>query len=102
MGQSSAHTRLFVTYLDHDHSERENVRLLAIWRFVQYLRRSPPRGTALTLGALRRIQVMSDSCEAKVCDTRIVEVVHEDVQLDTCQCGDETGLERPHTPLRSP
>ena len=84
MGQSSAHTWLFVTYLDHDHSERENVRLLAIWRFVQYLRRSPPWGTALTLGALRRIQIMSDGCEAKVRDTRVAEVVHEDVQLDTC------------------
>ena len=93
----------YISYLDHDHSERENVRFLAMWPFVQHLWRGPSWSeTTLTLGTLRGIQILSDSGEPKIRDTRITGVVHEDVLLETCQYGGEAGPERPHTPLRSP
>jgi len=52
-----------MTYLDHDHCEREDVRFLAAWLLVQNLWRGPSRGvTILTLGAPYGIQVESDLC----------------------------------------
>jgi hypothetical protein len=71
-----------MTCLDHDHCERENVRLLAIYSPVQDLRRSPPRGAAmLTRGGLDRIQVLSDRSASEIRDACMTGVVHEDVWL---------------------
>ena len=83
-----------MTYLDHDHSERENVCFFAVWSFVQYLRCSPPRGeTALTLETPHGIQILSDRSETKVRDACVAGVIHEDVWLDTDgQCGGETEI----------
>ena len=73
-------------YLNHDHRERENVRFLAMLSFNQYFWCSPSWGeTTLTLDTPYGIRVLSHHSEAKVRDTRITRVVHEDVWLDTCQ-----------------
>ena len=94
----------FATYLDHDHRERENVRLLAMFPFLfQDLWCSPSRSVALTTrGAPYRIQILSDPSKTKIRDPRAARGIHKDIWLDTCQYGGNAGLEQPRTPLRSP
>ena len=80
-------------YLDHDHREGENVRLLAICPLVQDLWRSPPCSeTVLTRGALYRVQVSSDRSKAKIRQARVTGIIHKDIWLDMCQCRGETRL----------
>ena len=97
------YSQSIVTYLDHDHSERENVRFLAIWPFFQYLWRSPSCSkTTLILDTSHGIQIQSDSSETKVRDPRITGVVHEDVRLGTCQYGRETAVRTITYPFEVP
>jgi len=76
-----------VTYLDHDHRERENIRFFATFPlFGQDLWRSPPRGMSLILcGTLLGTCVFSDRGEAKIRDACVTTVVHEDIRLAECQ-----------------
>ena len=91
VGQSYTHGRSSVTYLNHDHCKRKNIRLLAKCSLRQDLRRSPPRGvTSLVRGTLDGIQVLSDCSEAKIRDERITGVVHKDVWLAGCQYSGKT------------
>jgi len=48
--------------------------------------------TLLLRGAPHGIQVLSDRRETKICDSRVAGVIHEDIWLDTCQCGGKTGF----------
>jgi len=69
-----------MTYLNHDHRERENVRFLAICPFIQEFWRSPSHGVAvLSWGASDGIQVLSDFGKAEVRDAGFAGAVHEDV-----------------------
>jgi len=71
-----------MTYLDHDHRERENVRFLAIFPPLQDLWRSPSWGVAVTTRSARfRIQISSDRSEAKIRDACTTRVIHKDVGL---------------------
>ena len=94
----------FASYLDHDHRERENVRLFAMFPFLfQDLWCSPSRSVAvITRGAPYRIQILSDPSKTKIRDPRAARGIHKDIWLDTCQYGGNAGLEQPRTPLRSP
>ena len=80
-------------YLDHDHCEREDVRLLAICSLAQHLWCSPSWGvTTMTRDALLGIQVLSDHRETKIHDARGagVAVVYKSVRLIVkCQYGSE-------------
>jgi len=89
--KSSTYSRSSVTYLDHDHRERKNVRFLARRPRAQHLWRSPSRGVALLKrGALDGFQVLSYRSEAKIRDACVTRVVHKDIRLVECQHGGET------------
>ena len=93
-GRSSTHSRSSTTYLNHDHRESENIRFLAVCPLVQDLWRSPPCTVAMEIrDAQCRIQILGDSSEAKIRQTRMAGVIHKDVWLDGCQCGSEARLE---------
>ena len=79
-----------MTYLDHDHRERENIRFLGTWPFIQDLWRSPPRGVPMVMRSTSYgIQVLSDCSEAKIHNARVTGVVHKDVWLVGYQyCGE--------------
>ena len=82
LSQGFAHSRSSVTYLDHDHRERENVGFLAAWPLVQDLWRSPSRGvTILTRCTPYGIQVQSHLGEAEIRDACMTRVIHEDICL---------------------
>ena len=77
-------------HFDHDHCEREDVRLLAVCPLIQDLWRSPSRGvTTMTRNALLRVQVLSDRRETKIHDARNARAVYKDVRLVECQYGSE-------------
>jgi hypothetical protein len=84
----------FLTYLDHDHRERENVRFFAICPLlVQDLWRNPSRGmTVVSRGASHGIQVLSDRSKTKIRDPCVAGGIHKDIWLDACQCGGKTGF----------
>jgi len=82
VSQGYKHSRSFMTCLDHDHRERENVRFLAGFTPVQDLWRSPSRGVSmLTRGGPHGIHVLSDRSQTKICNSRSTGVVHKDVWL---------------------
>jgi len=82
-----------MTYLDHDHSERENVCFLAVFPTNQDLRRSPLRAVAtLARSTLDGIRVLSKRSKAKICDARTTSFVHKDVWLTGCQDGGKPRL----------
>ena len=88
VSQNCTRGRSSMTYLNHDHRKRKNVRLLAKCSLCQDLWRSPSRGVTTSMcGALDGIQVLSDCGEAEVRDERITRVVHKDIWLAGCQCG---------------
>jgi hypothetical protein len=71
-----------VTHFDHDHREREYVRLLAVFPLVPNFRCDPPRGPAiLTRGTPSGVRVFGDLSEAKVRNAYMTRVFHEDVGL---------------------
>jgi len=88
------------SYLNHDHCERENVRFVAVCTlFVQYLGCSPSRSMALIFqDALHVVhsshEVLSSSYRstAKIRDSCVTSVIHEDVRLAMCQSGQNTKL----------
>jgi len=84
----------FVTRLDHDHREGENIRFLAKRPILpQDLWRGPSCGIAMAFrGALYGVQVLGDRGETEIRDSRMASGIHEDVWLDTCQNGGKTGL----------
>ena len=93
MGRSVVHNWSPVTYLDHDHSERENVSLLAIWPFVQYLRCSPSRGQKkLRRGSRLENRFCGDRNLIKICDPRMAGGIYKDIWLDMHQHGSKTGV----------
>ena len=94
----------FVSYLDHDHRERENVRFLAVSSLLlQYLWRGPSRGMTLIIrGASDGIQVLGDRSKAKTRDPCMVGVIHEDIRLLRVRTVMKPGTHRSRTPLRSP
>ena len=73
----------FVSYLDHDHRERENIRFLAVGSLLlQYLWCGPSRSMTLIIrGASDGIQVLSDRSKAEIRDPRMVGVIHENIRL---------------------
>ena len=77
----------FVTYLDHNHREGENIRFLTICPFtVQDLWCGPSRGVTLfTRGAPNRIQVLGDPSEAKIRDPCTAGIIHENIWLEARQ-----------------
>ena len=80
-----------MTYLNHDHCERKNIRLLAICPLVQDLWRSPLWGVAsLKCGVLNGIRVVSEHGKAKIRDVCMTRVVHKDVLLAGRQYSSET------------
>jgi len=70
-----------MTYFDHDHRERENIRFLAMFPSLQDLWSSPSRGVAVTGSARNGVQISSDGGEAKIRDSRMTRVIHEDIWL---------------------
>ena len=86
----------FVTYLDHDHRERENIRLFTIRPYIiQDLGRSPSRGMALIArGTLYGIRVLGDRSETKICDPCMAGGIHKDIWLDTYQYGGKAAYGR--------
>ena len=82
-----------MTYLDHNHRKRENIRFLATYPLVQDLWCSPSRGvTTLTRGAPRGIQILGYCGEAKIRNTCITRVVHKDVWLAGESISGKTGF----------
>ena len=71
------------TDLNHDHREREDIRLLAICPpIVQDLRCNPPRTVPVLIGsAPDRIQVLSDYGQTAIRDHRMAGGVHKNVRL---------------------
>jgi len=71
----------YATDLDHDHREREDVRLLAECPPIgQDLRCHPSRtASVLVWGASYRVHVLSDHGETTICDHRMSCGVHKDV-----------------------
>ena len=79
-----------MTYLDHNHRKRENIRFLATYPLVQDLWCSPSRGvTVMMRGALCGIQVLSYHSEAEIRDARMTGVIHKDIWLVGYQRGGE-------------
>ena len=90
-------------HLNHDHCESESVRFLAVSPLAQGFWCSPSHGvTALGLGTPDGIRVLSDHSEAKICETRMTGIIHKNVVLAGCQCGDETRLGAITYPLEVP
>jgi hypothetical protein len=58
--------------------------------------------TALGLGAPDGFRVPSDRGEAKVCETGLTEVIHKNVVLAGCECGNDTRLRVTTYPLEVP
>jgi len=81
VSQTSAGSISSVTYFDHDHRKRENVRLFIVWPSVQDLWRGPSRGAVMMGGAPNGIHGLSDSGEAEISDACMTGVVHKDVLL---------------------
>jgi len=82
-----------MTYLDHDHGKRENVRFHTTFPPKQDLRRGPPRGlTTLMRDGPYGIQVLSYGGEAKIRDACMTRVVHKDVRLVEYQHGGTMGF----------
>ena len=80
VGRIFAHSWSPVTYLDHDHSEGENVRLFAIWPFIQYLWCNPSQGgTVLRQGGRLRIHVCVNRSKTKIRDPRMTGSIDTDV-----------------------
>ena len=48
--------------------------------------------TLLPRGTPRGIQVLSDRRETIIGDSCVAGVIHEDIRLDTCQCGGTIGF----------
>ena len=73
-------------HLDHDHRKRENIRFLAVCpHVVQNFGCSPPRSMApIFRSTSNRIEVLSDSGEAKIREQCTVVPIDEDIRLDTC------------------
>ena len=84
----------FLTYLDHDHRERENVRFFAICLLVQDLWRCPSHAMTMIIRITSHgVEVLGDPSETKIRDPRMVGGIHEDVWLDISQYSGERGLE---------
>ena len=71
----------YATDLDHDHREREDIRLLAECPPIgQDLRCHPsPTVHVLVWGPLYRIHTLGDQGETAICDHRMAGGVHKDV-----------------------
>lgn len=76
MDQSFTHSGSSVTYLDHDHRKREDVRFLAKRPLVQHLRRGPWHSMSMLMR-----DALSDPSQAKIHDAGVTRVVDEDVCL---------------------
>ena len=73
------------TNFDDDHSERENVRFLAIYPLsVQNLWRSPSRYVAL-IGTRYGIRISSNCGKTEIRDPRATGGINKDVLLGMCQ-----------------
>ena len=85
-----------MTHLDHDHRERENVRLLAVCPLLgQDLWRSPSCGMTLIIqDNSHGIQAMSDRSQTEIGDPRMTSLVHEDIWLLGCQSSGTKGLRK--------
>jgi len=71
----------FVTHLDHDHREGENIRFLTKCPILsQDLRRSPPCSVAMTLrGASYTLQLLSGRSKAEIRDSRTTGDIHKGI-----------------------
>ena len=69
-----------MTYLDHDHRKRENIRFFAVRPLlVQDLWRSPSCGETLIARATPyEIEVLSDQSKPKICDPCMASGVDKD------------------------
>jgi hypothetical protein len=76
-----------LTYLDHDHCEGKDIRLLTICPLLtQDLWRCPSRGIPLLFrGTSHRIQVLSDPSKAKISEPRVAGGIHKDIRLGMYQ-----------------
>jgi hypothetical protein len=85
---------LFLTYLDRDHRERENIGFFAICPLpVQNLRCSPSCGVTLVIrSGSYRVQVLGDRSKTKIGDPCTVIATHKDIWLDMCQYGSKIGF----------
>jgi len=85
-----------MTYLDHDHRERKNIRFFAKCpTFVQDLRRSPSRCKALIVRAAPyKIQVLSDRSKPKIGDPCVASGIDKHISLDACKKKIKRGLEK--------
>jgi len=89
MNQTSIHNRQSATYFDHDHCERENIRLLAMCSpLVQDLRCSPSCGMLILIqDVLHRISVVDDRGNAEIRNAGAVRIIYEDIGLARHQDG---------------
>ena len=88
------------TDLDHDHREREDIRLLAKFSPIDQDLRCNPSYTVpvLAWGAPYRIQVLSDHGETTICDTCTASDVHKDVLLVGYQYASGKTIKNDHVP----
>ena len=84
----------FATHLDHDHREREHVRLFAICSLIaQDLWRGPSGSIILiSRSASNGVQVLSDRSKTEIRDPCVAGVIHKDIWLDMHQNGGKPGL----------
>ena len=78
-----------MTYFNHEHRERENVRFLGGPPPLQDFWRGPSREAAILRDDLHGIHVSKDGSEAEIGDACMARVVHKDVLLTECYCGGE-------------
>ena len=91
-----------VMYLDHDHREGENIRLLAVFLLDQHLWRRPLHGAAILIrSAPYGIWAPGDLRETKIRDVYVAGIFHKDIRLVGCQCAVKQDSRQLRTPLRS-
>ena len=83
----------FITHLDHDHREGENICFFTIRPLpVQDLWRSPLCSMTLSShGAWHGIRVLSDRGKTKIGNLCVAGIIHKDIGLDTSQYGGKKG-----------
>jgi len=88
------------TDLNHDHREREDIRLLAECPPIgQDLRCDPPHTVpVLVWSAPYRIHVSGDHGQTTIRDQRMTGGVHKDVRLVGCQCASDKTIKNDRVP----
>jgi len=84
----------FVTHLDHDHCERENIPFLAVHSAPSRDLWCGPLHSVIWIirDTLCRTRALNDRSTTKIHDPCLTSDIHEDIRLEKCQCGGKTWL----------